>query len=84
MESEVERSIAELNGDIERLSQEKDTAIDDIRLIYETVKEYDGTIEYRERILSELVERIRITGSEIRFELIGGLSFTERNGAYEN
>lgn len=84
MESEIERSIAELNGDIERLSQEKDTAIDDIRLIYETVKEYDGTIEYRERILSELVERIRITGSEIRFELIGGLSFTERNGAYEN
>lgn len=84
MESEIERSIAELNGDIERLSQEKDTAIDDIRLIYETVKEYDGTIEYRERILSELVERIRITGNEIRFELIGGLSFTERNGTYEN
>ena len=82
MESEIERSIAELNGDIERLSQKRDTAIDDIKLVYETVKGYDGSAEYRERILSELVERIVISDCEIRFELIGGLSFKERTGAY--
>ena len=82
MESEINRSIAELNGDIERLSQKRDTAIDDIKLVYETVKGYDGSAEYRERILSELVERIVISDCEIRFELIGGLSFKERTGAY--
>ena len=82
MESEINRSIAELNGDIERLSQKRDTAIDDIKLVYETVKGYDGSAEYRERILSELVERIVISDCKIRFELIGGLSFKERTGAY--
>ena len=82
MESEIKRKIAELNGDIERLSQKRDTAIDDIKLVYETVKGYDGSAEYRERILSELVERIVISDCEIRFELIGGLSFKERTGAY--
>ena len=82
MESEIKRKITELNGDIERLSQKRDTAIDDIKLVYETVKGYDGSAEYRERILSELVERIVISDCEIRFELIGGLSFKERTGAY--
>jgi len=46
-------------------------------------KDYDDTPAYREKILSEAIDTITVSDGELLFNMLGGLKFTERIGAYE-
>lgn len=82
-ENEIGSAIIKLTSEIDKLNSEKDTAADDTRMLTDIFEKYDGSEEYRMKILSEVIERMTVTNYDLTFELPGGLKFTERTKEYE-
>lgn len=82
-ENEIGSAIIKLTSEIDKLNSEKDTAADDMRMLTEIFEKYDGSEEYRMKILADVVEKITVTNENLTFRLSGGLNFTERTSSYE-
>ncbi|SDA29537.1 Site-specific DNA recombinase [Ruminococcus sp. YE71] len=83
MESDMDNRIVKLSVMIDKANEEKDPAFTELPMLSDLFAGFDGTEEYRLRILSEAVERITVLDKAITFELIGGMRFTERTDAYD-
>ena len=82
-ENEIESDIIKLTSQIDKINSEKDTAADDMRMLIDIFEKYDGSEEYRMKILADVVEKITVTNEDLTFRLPGGLNFTERTSSYE-
>ena len=83
MESEMDNRTVRLSAMIDKANEEKDPAFTELPILSELFAGFDGTEEYRLKILTEAVERITVLDKAITFELIGGMRFTERTDAYD-
>ena len=83
MESDYDNRIVKLTAAIDKLNEEKNPAFTELPILSELFGNYDGTGEYRLKILSEAIDKISVLDKTITFELIGGLRFTERTDAHD-
>ena len=83
MESEMDNRTVRLSAMIDKANEEKDPAFTELPILSELFAGFDGTEEYRLKILTEAVERITVLDKAITFELFGGMRFTERTDAYD-
>ena len=86
----IEQS-TEINGKIDKLSKElrqitrleqEDEVIDSVKMLINLMeKDNDLMQEFNENIFESIVEKMILTSeSELEFQLLGGLKFTERIG----
>lgn len=82
-ERDIDSRIVALNTEIDKANEEKDQTADDIRQLMELLTGYDGSKEYRLKVLNEAIDSISVADGTLTFNMPGGLKFTERTGEYD-
>ncbi len=82
-ERDIDSRIVTLNTEIDKANEEKDQTADYIRQLMELLTGYDGSKEYRLKVLNEAIDSISVADGTLTFNMPGGLKFTERTGEYD-